>query len=272
MREDEATSVVVERMPLDDRGQVAAIVRLNRPEQLNAINWSIQRELGRALDSVSADSQVRVILVTGTGRSFSAGGDIKAYAELQADEAAFTEFLDEYCDLLLKIESMPQPVIALVNGICAAGGTELILGCDFAWAAESARIGDMHINFAQIGGAGAMTRLPRRMGPERALELMLSGTMLSAREACDWGLVNRVLPDDELLPAAIEFAGGLATKSRTAARYIKRTIWSGVATNTPEALQLERDSALEYLMNNPDSMEGIRAFIEKRQPDYGTFE
>ncbi|GAA1844913.1 enoyl-CoA hydratase-related protein [Pseudonocardia ailaonensis] len=264
----DAQYVALERVPLDENGQFAAVVRLNRPEQLNAISWTVQRVLIRAIEEAATDDDVRIIFVTGTGRGFSAGGDIKAYAELQADAEAFTEFLDEYCGLLELIGKLDKPVIALVNGLCAAGGTELLLACDFAWAAESARIGDMHINFAQIGGAGALARLPRLIGSSRALELMLSGRMLDAREALDWGLVNRVLPDEDLLPAALDFARQFAGKSRKAAEYMKKTVWNGLATDTPSALRLERDSALEYLMSNPDSMEGIRAFIEKRKPDY----
>lgn len=139
---------------------MAAVLRFNRPDQLNAINWDTQRELAKALASAEADPDVRAVLITGTGRGFSAGGDITAYRKLQADPVAFTKFVDEYCRLVEGVASMTKPVVALVNGICAAGGTELLLACDFAWAAESARIGDMHINFAQIGGAGALARLP----------------------------------------------------------------------------------------------------------------
>lgn len=260
--------VLVERVAVNDHGQVAAIVRLNRPEQLNAISWTVQTALGGVLQELANDVDVCAVFITGEGRAFSAGGDIKAYAELQADGPAFTRFLDEYCELIANIGRMRKPVIALVNGVCAAGGTELLLGCDFAWAASSARIGDMHINFAQIGGAGALTRLPRLVGPSRALELMLSGKLITAEEARAWGLVNRVLPDDELLTAAIEFARALASKSPTAGSYIKKTIWATLATDTASALKLERDSALEYCLTNPDSMEGIHAFIEKRAPNF----
>ena len=261
--------VVVENVTLDDRGQLAAVVRFNRPDQLNAISWESQRVLAKHLDAAEANPLVRVVLITGTGRGFSAGGDIKAYATLQADAEAFTEFVDDYCRLIDGVASMTKPVIALVNGICAAGGTELLLGCDFAWAAESARIGDMHINFAQIGGAGALARMPRLVGSARALELVFSGRMLGAKEALAWGIVNRVVPDSELLAEALDFARTLASKSPTAVHYMKKTIWSGLETDMPGALKIERDSALEYCLTKPDSMEGIVAFIEKRDPEFG---
>lgn len=261
--------VVAENVSLDDRGQLAAVIRFNRPDQLNAISWETQRLLAKHLAAAEADPLVRVVLITGTGRGFSAGGDIKAYATLQADAQAFTEFVDDYCRLLDGIAGMTKPVIALVNGICAAGGTELLLGCDFAWAAESARIGDMHINFAQIGGAGALARMPRLVGSARALELVFSGRMLGAQEALSWGIVNRVVPDADLLPDALEFARVLASKSPTAVHYMKKTIWSGLETDMPGALRIERDNALEYCLTRPDSMEGIHAFIEKRDPEFG---
>jgi enoyl-CoA hydratase/carnithine racemase len=244
-------------------------VRLNRPEQLNAISWDLFRALGVVLRDLEADPAVRCVLITGNGRAFSAGGDIKAYAYLQADAKAFTEFVDEYCDVVERITAMTKPVIALVNGICAAGGLELVLGCDFAWAAESARIGDMHINFAQIGGAGALARLPRRIGAARALELVLSGVMLDSATALDWGLVNRVLPDSVLIEEGLAFAASLAAKSPTAAHYLKRAIHAGTDTDLHSALKLERDQTLEYCLGRPDSMEGVQAFIEKRQPNYG---
>ena len=258
--------ITVELVPLDERGQIAALVTLNRPEQLNAITWDMHRTLADALSGLESDSLVRAVLVTGSGRAFSAGGDINAYETLQADGAAFVRFVDDYCDLLGELRLMTKPVIALVNGICAAGGLELVLGCDFAWAATSARIGDMHLNFAQVGGAGAMARLPRRSGTARALELVLSGTMLDAETALAWGIVNRVVPDDELLERGLEFARKIAAKSPTAVHYIKRTIHDGMATDINAALQLERNNALEYCLTYPDSMEGIRAFIEKRPP------
>ncbi|MBO3682242.1 enoyl-CoA hydratase/isomerase family protein [Streptomyces sp. NEAU-YJ-81] len=264
----ETALVVVDHEPLDSAGQVAAVLRFNRPDQLNAINWDTQRELAKALATAEADPDVRAVLVTGTGRGFSAGGDITAYRKLQADPVAFTKFVDEYCRLVEGIASMTKPVVALVNGICAAGGTELLLACDFAWAAESARIGDMHINFAQIGGAGALARLPRLVGSSRALELAFSGRMLDAREAFEWRLVNRIVPDDQLIDEGIEFARGLALKSPTALHYMKKTIWAGLGTDFAHALRIERDNALEYCLTKPDSMEGINAFIEKREPRY----
>jgi enoyl-CoA hydratase/carnithine racemase len=258
--------VEVERVDLNDRGHVAALVRFNRADQLNAISADVMRALSDALAQQEADDDVRTVLITGRGRAFSAGGDIKAYAKLQTDAEAFTTFVDDYCALIERIGAMSKPVVALVNGLCAAGGLELVVGCDFAWAAESARIGDMHINFAQIGGAGALARTPRLIGSARALELVLSGRMLSAREAYEWGVVNRVVADDQLIEDGIGFARSVAEKSPTAIDFMKKTVRAGLAADLGTALRIERDRALEYCLTLPDSMEGITAFIEKRAP------
>ena len=261
--------VETEAREVDDRGRLVAIIRFNRPEQLNAISWETQRELARALGEAEVDPLVRCVLITGKGRAFSAGGDIRAYVELQRDPAAFTQFVDEYCRLTEGIRAMTKPVIALVNGICAAGGLELLLACDFAWAAKSARIGDLHINFAQIGGAGVLTRLPRLVGTGRALELFFSGRLLDSGEALSWGVVNRVIADNDLLDEAVQFARMVASKSPAAVHYMKKTVAAGLATDFQSALRLERDNALEYCLTLPDSMEGIHAFVEKRAPTYG---
>lgn len=260
--------VTVERVDLTDDGRCAAIVRLNRPDQLNAITWDMHRAIAEHLRALEKDGSVRAVLITGSGRAFSAGGDIKAYKKLQADDTAFTHFVDDFCDLLTDMRAMSKPVIALVNGICAAGGLELMLGCDFAWAAEGARIGDMHLNFAQVGGGGVMARLPRLTGSARALELVLSGKMIDAEQALAWGVVSRVVADDRLLEEGIEFARSVAAKSPRAVHYVKKTIHQGVDVDLPAALQLERGNALEYCLTYPDSMEGIQAFIEKREPRF----
>lgn len=265
-RADEASQIAIELITLDDDGRKAAVLWLNRPEALNAINWAAMHELEAALAAAENDRSVRAVLISGRGRAFSAGGDIKAYKELQADDAAFTAFVDDCCRLHESIAEMTKPVIALVNGLCAAGGLELLLACDFAWAAQSARIGDMHVNYAQIGGSGAMTRLPRLIGQARTLELVFSGEMLTAQLAHEWGIVNRVVPDDQLLEEGLRFACALAAKSPNALKFVKQSIRRGMDRSLPEALKFERDQCLRYCHTLPDSMEGINAFIEKRAP------
>ena len=261
-----APLVEYERVSLDEDGNFAAVVTFNRPETLNAINWDTLRALAKAVVEAAGDTAVRAVLITGKGRAFSAGGDIKGYVKLQADPVAFPRFVDDFIRTLDTIRYMEKPVVALVNGITAAGGLELLLACDFAWMAESARIGDMHLNYAQIGGAGVMARLPRLIGPNRARELVFSGRLLKSDECLAWGLVNRVIPDDQLLAEGIEFARSVAAKSPNSVRNVKHVINRGLETDLEAALRQERERALIHCLTLPDSMEGINAFVEKRKP------
>ena len=147
---------------------VAVTLVLNRPDQLNAIDWAMLAALDAPLDDLAADPAVRGVLVTGAGRAFSAGGDLNGYQTLQRDPVAFPRFVAELHRIFGRLRTLPVPVIALVNGVTAAGGLELLLNCDFALAARSARIGDGHLNFGQMGGGGVLTLLPRAIGRARA--------------------------------------------------------------------------------------------------------
>lgn len=144
-------NVIVERIPLIENGQVLAVVTLNRPEELNPLDRDTGRKMHRILEKLCTDKAVRVIAITGAGKAFSAGGDLKAYLKLQHDEEGFRQFLTSAHILMDYIEALEKPVIALVNGYCVAGGLELLLACDFAYAAESAKIGDGHVNYGQMG-------------------------------------------------------------------------------------------------------------------------
>jgi enoyl-CoA hydratase/carnithine racemase len=161
-------------------------------------------------------------------------------------------------------------VIALVSGIAVAGGIELLLGCDFALAAESARIGDEHLPYSQMGGGGSLTLLPRTVGPARARELVFTGRLLPAAEAQEWGLVSRVVPDADLHLAGIEIARELATRSPLAVANAKRTLnaayWDGTAITA--GLRLERETAGRYGLTSADAHEGLAAFAEKRAPRF----
>lgn len=262
--------VEIERIDLTTDGAQAAVLYLNRPDVLNALSWDLILELEAALHATANDDAISAILITGRGRAFSAGGDLKSYMTLQADPAAFARFIDDFHRTFSFIRSIPRPVVALVNGVTAAGGLELLLACDFAWASESARIGDLHLNYGQMGGGGVLALLPRAIGPARARELIFSARLLDAREALDWGIVNRVVPDDALLEAGIEFARGVAAKSRTAVAVAKDVLNTGftAGTGVEDALRLERDGTCLYCATSPDSMEGLRAFSEKRPPRF----
>ena len=262
-------AVDVERVAFAESA-VAAILWLNRPEALNAISWQMVLELEAALKAADADPLVCTVLIAGRGRGFSAGGDLKAYLTLQDEPAAFNQFVSDLHRTFASIRSMSKPVVALVNGVTAAGGLELLLACDFAWAARSARIGDLHLNYGQIGGGGVLTLLPRMIGPAKARELVFSARLLDAEEALDWGLVNRVVPDDELLAAGLELARGVAEKSPRCLAVSKDVLNRGLAegTGTDAALRLEADATSLYCASYPDSREGLTAFAEGRKPKF----
>lgn len=247
-----------------------AVLTLDRPAELNPLDHDTIRALRAALDALDREPRVRAIAVTGAGRAFSAGGDMKKYRTLQRDPVGFPAFLDDLHGLLTAMGAAATPVIALVNGIAVAGGIELLLGCDFAVAAESARIGDAHLPYGQMGGGGSLTLLPRTVGPARARELVFTGRLLPSVEAREWGLVSRVVPDADLHRAGIEIARELATRSPLAVANAKRTLnaayWDGTAIAA--GLRLERETAGRYGLTSADAHEGLAAFAEKRAPRF----
>jgi enoyl-CoA hydratase/carnithine racemase len=262
--------VTLERHRLGRGRPVAAVLTLNRPEQLNPIDSAVLAALDGRLDEIEGDATVRAVLVTGAGRAFSAGGDLKGYRTLQRDPVAFPRFVADLHRIFGRLRTAPVPSIALVNGVAVAGGLELILNCDIVFAASSARIGDGHLNFGQMGGGGVLTLLWRAVGRARALELMMSGRLLPADEAAEWGLVNRVVPDDQLLETGLAFARDVATKSPLAlanAKQVMHDIWSsGEPVDAGLRHELARDAY--YCLTSHDAQEGLAAFSEKRRPRF----
>ena len=276
------TTIELEYRPLEDRQvdapgvrrSCAALLTLSRPEDLNPLDAAMIAALDHALDEIetrrTTTGDVRAILVTGAGRAFSAGGDLKGYRELQRDRSAFHHFVAELHRVFGRLRSGPLPAIALVNGVAVAGGLELILNCDFALAARSARIGDGHLNFGQMGGGGVLTLLWRAVGRARATELMLSGRLLDAEEAAAWGLVSRVVDDDALLAEGLALVAGIATKSPLAvanAKQVMHQLWAG-GGSVDEDLGVELEADVEYCLTSYDAPEGLAAFAEKRTPRF----
>lgn len=263
-------AVLIERRRLNKEGAELGLVTLSRPAELNPLDWATTKQLGDAFERLADDPQVRVVAVIGAGRAFSAGGDMKKYQQLQRHPKEFPEFLADIHEVFLRIARYPKPYVALVNGIAVAGGIELILSCDFAIAAESAQIGDAHLNFGQMGGGGVLTLLPRCVGPARARELIFSGRMLSAQEARDWGLVSTVVRDGNLVDAAVEFAAGVAKKSPLAVANAKQTLNAALfdGTGVEAGMRLEREVTARYCLTSEDAHEGLDAFANKRAPRF----
>ena len=270
MSATDASLLVVEHEPVGADGAHATILRLHRPDKLNAIDWDMVRALDTALDAVEADPEVRCVLVTGEGRAFSAGGDLESYITLQRDPVEFPRFVEALHAAFGRLRRLRVPAIALVNGVTAAGGLELLLNCDFTLVARSARIGDAHLNFGQMGGGGVLTLLPRAIGRQRAAELIYSGRFLDADEAVAWGIANRVVDDGDLLAAGLDLAREIATKSALAVATSKAVLQSVWADNGPEAdgLRVERERNAEYCLTSEDAQEGLQAFREKRRPRF----
>jgi enoyl-CoA hydratase len=235
-----------------------ATLTLNRPAKLNAINRQLAAELCAALDRLG---DARVLIVTGNERAFSAGADLSERAQQQAGPSPTLAAYDG-------LAAVPIPVIAAIEGYALGGGLELAMCCDLRIAAETAQLGQPEVLRGILPGGGGTQRLPRLIGPGRAKELMFTGRHISGATAEAWGLVNATTPRGRALAAARELAEQIAVESGPLVlREIKLLVETGLAMPLDEALQLERERAA-YLHTTEDAAEGIRAFLERRRPDF----
>jgi len=251
---------------LEVRGP-AAWATLNRPRELNALSLPMMERLAGILDETEADPAVRCLVITGAGRAFCAGADLKFVHDMPAEQrdAATMAFLRQASALMSRIEAFPKPVVAAVNGVATAGGLELVLCCDLVIAAESARLGDGHANYGLLPGAGASARLPRRVGLARAKHLFFTGDLLPAAELVAAGLVNSVEPDAELGAAVQRLAEKVAAKSPVGLRRMKELANAATEATQEEALRRELAVNGDYARTF-DRNEGLAAFNERRPP------
>lgn len=245
-----------------------ARIALCRPEKRNALDWSTIKEILAALDIVGSRPDLHFVVVTGSGGSFSAGGDLEGYLHLYRNPAQFLAFLEDFHRLLAAIEASPKIFIAAVNGVCVAGGLELILACDLVVAADTARIGDGHLNFGQLPGAGGSQRLPLAVGLSRAKQLILTGDLLSAAEAERIGLVTELAPAEKLDTAVETLIAKLARKSPAGLRGAKHLVNATLTHDLADGLRHEIEVVHRYATTEPDAIEGLVAFREKRKPDF----
>lgn len=251
-----------------DRGPVAWLT-LDRPEAMNALSEQVARELGSHVTDIEREPGVRVVVVTGTGRAFCAGADLKEVLgpDGELDAARLLDFEKRLAEVFGRLAALPKPVIAALNGITMAGGIELALHCDLVVASSEARVGDGHINYGLLPGAGGAARLPRVIGPTRAKYLAFTGALLQAEEAQAMGLVNEVVPADQLVVRTQELATLIAGRSPSALRLYKQAIDDGLEQPLDSAMRLERLVTAEHLLSG-DIQEGLRAFAEKRDPEF----
>lgn len=248
--------------------KIATIV-LNRPDKLNAINLEIAMELKDALLDFEKDEDIKVGIITGSGdKAFSVGGDINMFPEIFANTTAAYNFMKIGYDVHRLMEKIEKPIIAAVNGHCLAGGLEIALACDFIIASDNASFGLLEITLGIIPGWGGTVRLPRAIPIRKAKEMIYTGEIISAQEAERIGLVNKVVPKDQLYKVVNEIANKLVNRSTLALRMAKNVI--NYALETPDidaALSIERGNFC-VLIGGEDSKEGISAFLEKRPPKF----
>ena len=248
---------------LIERDDAVAVVTFNRPKVLNALNTQTLSELANAMESFKADAGVRAIVLTGSGeKSFVAGADINELAVQTPIEGK--EHARRGQQIFDAIENLGKPVIAAINGFALGGGCELAMACTIRLAADTARFGQPEINLGIIPGYAGSQRLPRLVGKGIALEIMLTGDMVSAQRAFEIGLVNRVVPAAELLAEAKKLAHTLASKAPIAVRYIIEAVNQGLDAPFPVGEFLET-SLFGAIASSADMKEGTKAFLEKRK-------
>jgi enoyl-CoA hydratase len=242
------------------------VVTIDRPKFLNALNTETLKELEDCLKALNEDPSVRVVLITGKGKSFVAGADVKEMHGMNEREAFHFSLLGHR--VLVLIQEMDKPVIAVVNGFALGGGLELAMACDLIIASEKAKLGLPEVNLGVFPGFGGTQRLARLVGTLKAREMIFTGEAIDARTAREIGLVNQVLPDDELLMKAKELAQRIAEKSGNALALAKKAVNQGrEEMGLSSGLALERE-LFARSFTHPDQKEGMTAFVEKRKPKF----
>lgn len=243
--------------------QRVALIRIHRPEALNALNAVTLREISHALESHDADPDVGAIVITGDARTFAAGVDIKEMVDASAVEMLTRDPLSHF-DTLLHIR---KPVIAAVSGWCLGGGCELAMACDMIVASETAKFGQPEINLGVIPGAGGTQRLTRAVGKALAMEMVLNNRTLTAQEALQCGLVNRVVAADAYLDEALKLGREIAERAPMAVRLGKEAVNHAFEASLTDCIRHER-RLFYFLFSTHDQKEGMQAFIEKRRPEW----
>ncbi|HVF90639.1 MAG TPA: enoyl-CoA hydratase/isomerase family protein [Blastocatellia bacterium] len=243
-----------------------ATITLNRPERLNAINDDMRADFSRLFGELQTNEDIGVVIFTGEGRAFSAGGDIEYFerewstSKFRAENHRLTQFFDE-------LELIEKPVLAAINGPCTGAGLQITLSCDIRVASDQARFGFRENNIGLIPGAGGCSRLVKLIGYGKSKELIFTGEMISAAEAERIGLVNRVVPHDELMSHTKALAEHLLTRAPEALGIAKRILWHSVTSDFQTGRMLEA-LAQSVLIKSEDHREGVRAFREKRKPHF----
>ncbi|HHY34239.1 MAG TPA: hypothetical protein GX510_01165 [Firmicutes bacterium] len=260
------TQSVPEDVVLIEKAAEIAVVSINRPHVLNALNREVLLKLKKVLEELESSPDVRAVIITGAGdKSFVAGADIAGMVQMTPDDAR--EFSRLGHETFGFIDAMSKPVIAAVNGYALGGGLELALACDIRVAAENARLGQPEVGLGIIPGFGGTQRLSRLVGPGRAKDLIFTGRTVTAGEALSMGLVEYVVPQGEALSFARKVALQILEKSPSAVTRAKSAINRGLDIHLEQGLRLEEEE-FSLCFSHPDQKEGMQAFLEKRKPRY----
>ena len=259
-----------ETIQLEMRDDAVAVITLNRPTALNALTVAMGREF-RAAVSEARERGARAIVLTGAGRAFCAGGDLREMREMAEKEGRLEAFFDEPLrllnDCILKIRRTPLPIVAAVNGAASGGGCNLALACDLVLAGESARFNQAVVKVGLTPDCGGTYILPRLVGLKRATELLMTGDVVEARRAAEIGMINAVVPDEQLMTEAYRLAARLANAPTAAIGRIKEMLEQSATNDLSAQLDLERKVQLKSGLTE-DFKEGVAAFIEKRPPKF----
>lgn len=239
------------------------LVKINRPEALNALSSEVKSELSKTFDTLADNDDIRVLIITGNEKAFAAGADIKE----MMDKNSVDIYLQKMTKVWDSIAKYPRPLIAAVNGYALGGGCELAMHADIIVAGENAKFGQPEIRVGIMPGAGGTQRLPRAIGKFKAMRLLLTGEMITGLQAYEMGLASYCVKDEEVMDKAIEVASKIATMPPIAASKIKEVVNKGYDISLDAALALERE-AFQMLFSTEDKKEGMQAFIEKRKPNY----
>ncbi|HKZ83172.1 MAG TPA: enoyl-CoA hydratase-related protein [Anaerolineae bacterium] len=239
------------------------LIRLNRPQQLNALNAQLMEEVATALEEFDRDENVGCIVITGDERAFAAGADIKEMAGASAVDMLTGDSISRWD----RIKKIKKPIVAAVSGWCLGGGCEVAMACDIIVASESAQFGQPEINLGVMPGAGGTQRLTRAIGKSKAMEMVLTGRTLSAREAEQAGLVSRVAPVEVYLDEALKLAGEIASRAPIAIRLAKEAVNKAYEMPLTDGLDYER-RLFYFLFATEDQKEGMQAFVDKRPAEW----
>ncbi len=249
---------------IETDGHVATVT-INRPDKLNALNADVRSEFVAAFDALGTNDEIRVIIVTGAGeKSFVAGADI---GEFEGRSPVDQFRVMKSFGIVDVVDAFPKPVIAAINGFCLGGGCELAMGCDIRIASDKAKLGQPEVNLGILPGAGGSQRLPRLVGLGTAYKMLFSGEMVRADEALRIGLVDEVVPADQLTDRTRALAATIASKSPVALQLIKEAVRAAVRMPLDEGLRLET-TLFGLAFSSEDKVEGVKAFLDKREPKF----